>query len=129
LDACGAGSKVLLCLEESTTGPQSAGELAKKQDDAGLSLTMEANANAKSVFDVVVNVRAARAFEEYMLIHILKLRERIKLHALKKLWWCDTRDMVTDDLTKGSVDRSAILALSESGQWKVVHNVAVHPQP
>ena len=120
---------MLLCLEEGITGPQSASALAKKQEDATLALNMEVVTDAKSVFDVVVNVKAVRASEEYLLIHILKLRELIKLHVLKKLWWCDTRDMVTDGLTKGTVDRGAILALSESGQWEVVHNVAVHPQP
>ena len=115
LDACGAGSKVLLCLEESITGPQSATELAREQDNSELAINMEAVTDAKSVFDVVVNVKAVRASEVYLLIHILKLRELIRLRVLKKLWWTDTRDMITDGLTKGSVDRTAILAIAEKG--------------
>ena len=63
------------------------------------------------------------------MIHILKLRELVRLRVVKKIWWTDTRDMITDGLTTGNIDRTAILEIAEKGERRVVHNVAVHPQP
>lgn len=40
--------------------------------------------------------------------------------VLKGLWWTDTRSMLADDLTKGSVDRSALE--SATNGWIEIHH-------
>jgi hypothetical protein len=48
----------------------------------------------------------------------LKLREWLDRGALRAAWWCDTLDMISDGMTKGSVDRSEILKLCKDGYWQ-----------
>ena len=121
LDGIGAALKVLACFEEVIKGSASAEELARRQEAGQYSLPMHAVTDGKSVFDASSNPRGARTTEEHLLIHVLKLREFLKRKIVKSLWWADTRDMVADGLTKGSLDRNAILDLSEHGRWNVVH--------
>ena len=40
--------------------------------------------------------------------HVQYLRELLDVGILSALWWIDTRDMHSDGLTKGTVDRQAI---------------------
>ena len=54
-----------------------------------------------------------------MLLHLLKFREWLDLGVVRALWWCDTDDMVADAMTKGSVDREAVLKLCNDGAWIV----------
>jgi len=44
------------------------------------------------------------------------LRELIELCLLRKLTWCDTRDLSCDGNTKGSIPRDALLALMQEGR-------------
>ena len=54
-----------------------------------------------------------------MLLHLLKFREWLDLGIVRALWWCDTEDMIADAMTKGSVDRDAVLKLCNEGVWTV----------
>jgi len=128
LDALGTALKVSTCLEEAITGPQSAEQLAKRQEDGKLTLPLHAVIDAKSLFDTVANSKAAHATEEHLVIHVLKIKEFIRRKLIKFLWWADTRDMVADGLTKGCVDRMAILVLSEAGTWKLAHHAVCFPE-
>ena len=40
--------------------------------------------------------------------HVQYLRELLDTGVLSGLWWLDTRDMHSDGLTKGTVDRKAL---------------------
>ena len=46
------------------------------------------------------------------------MREALVEGRLTSLYWCDTRDMVADGLTKGSVERDPIVLLYSKNQWK-----------
>ena len=52
--------------------------------------------------------------------HVQYLRELLDVGVLSALWWIDTRDMHSDGLTKGSVDRRAIHDIM-SGNIRYVH--------
>ena len=45
--------------------------------------------------------------------HVQYLRELLDTGVISELWWLDTRDMHSDGLTKGSVDRAALHAIME----------------
>ena len=47
-------------------------------------------------------------------------REWLDLGVVRRLWWCDTDDMLADGMTKGAVDRDAILKLCNNGLWDVL---------
>ena len=52
-----------------------------------------------------------------MLYHLLRARELVR-SVLRSLWTVDTRDMVADGLTKGSIGRKALLELG-NGIWNI----------
>ncbi len=40
--------------------------------------------------------------------HLAYLRELLEAGIVRSICWCDTRDMVADGITKGSLDRTAL---------------------
>ena len=68
-----------------------------------------------------MSAEAVRAPAEKSLVgHLLWLRELADRGILTGAAWVDTRDMLSDGLTKGSVDRSLIDA-ALNGSWRVQH--------
>ena len=54
-------------------------------------------------------------------IRIQYIRELLDTKVLEALVWLDTRDMVADGLTKGSVDHDALHACM-NGIWLLLHS-------
>ena len=128
LDAIGAGLKIAAVLEEMSRGAKSAAALADVQDSGKYAMELHGVIDAKSVYDVVAQERQPKPTEEHLTVHVLKLKEFLNRGILRKLWWCDTRDMIADGLTKGVVDRSAILRISEQGEWHLQHPAIGYPK-
>ena len=59
--------------------------------------------------------------EKSLLSHIQHTRELLDTKILEALVWLGTRDMLTDGLTKGSVDRDALHACM-NGIWLLRHS-------
>ena len=55
-----------------------------------------------------------------LLSSIQSIREPTDEGRLRKLYWIDTRDMLPDGLTKGSIDREALLSVVSTNNWKQV---------
>ena len=53
------------------------------------------------------------------------MREHLEAGHLSRLWWFDTRAMLPDGLTKGSVDREALVSVCEQGVWRIVGDTPV----
>ena len=51
--------------------------------------------------------------EESLLCHVQFLREMLGRKTLRILIWVDTRDMVSDGLTKGAVSREGLRAIMD----------------
>ena len=62
--------------------------------------------------------------ERSLLTHVQWLREWADRGLLTGLAWVDTRDMVADGFTKGSVDRTRIHKIMD-GQWVFAHDPKV----
>ena len=120
--------KVSTCLEEMLTGPASAAELADKQAQGKLSMPLHLAIDAKRVFDTIANSKKAHATEEHLIIHISKVKEFLRRRIARCLWWADTRDCVSDGLTKGSVERTGILQLCEAGEWSLARKAVSFPE-
>ena len=58
--------------------------------------------------------------ESSLLSSVQAVREAFVEKRLRTLYWVDTRDMVSDGLTKGSVDRTEIILLYEKKLWKSI---------
>ena len=75
--------------------------------------------DARSVFDSVTAEIVKTPYDKHLLLHALAMREHLDAGRLRKLIWIDTVDMVSDGLTKGSIDREALIRLSEKGEWEL----------
>ena len=71
-----------------------------------------------SVFAAVSAVFIKTPAEKSLLCHVQFLRELLDDHVLAAIAWLDTRDMVSDGLTKGAVPRDALLKILD-GVWQL----------
>ena len=97
----------------------SSGQLCDAMELGKSAFLVESVVDAKSVFDALSASPVKPPEEKTMLLHLLKFREWLDLGVVRSLWWCDTDDMLADGMTKGAVDREAILKLCSDGFWKV----------
>ena len=50
-------------------------------------------------------------------LHALALRKYLEAGWVDCLWWLDALAMLADGMTKGSVDREALVAVCQQGIW------------
>ena len=48
------------------------------------------------------------------------MREYLEAGWVDRLWWLDTLSMLADGMTKGSIDREALITVCEKGVWLIV---------
>ena len=48
------------------------------------------------------------------------MRDLIEAGSVRAFWWLDTRDMLPDALTKGTIPREALLAVWRTGIWTLI---------
>ena len=66
--------------------------------------------DADSVYTSVTALQVKAPAEKSLLVQLQWLRELLDRRVVHTLAWCDTRDMISDALTKGSVDRARVHA-------------------
>ena len=119
-DGVDHGLLVTITLHEIERGSRSAGEARRLREEGGLAFNMWLCIDAMSVL-AAMTAEAVRAPAEKSLIgHLLWLRELADRGILTGAAWVDTRDMLSDGLTKGSVDRSLIDS-ALNGKWVLNH--------
>ena len=64
--------------------------------------------DAYSVFSAATAAQIKIPAQQSLVSHVQFLRELLDRGVLHRLWWIDTRDMVADGLTKGSIEREAL---------------------
>jgi hypothetical protein len=108
-------------------GACSAQELAKLSEEGKLAMPVHGFVDAESVFSAVTATEIGRPLEANLLYPVRALREHLEQKRISQLHWLDTRDMLADALTKGSVSREAILSAFAKGTWRVIHEVRSWP--
>ena len=48
------------------------------------------------------------------------MREYLEAGWVDRLWWIDTLAMLADGMTKGSIDREALIKVCQKGLWVVL---------
>ena len=56
------------------------------------------------------------------------MREYLESGHVDVLWWLDTLAMLADGMTKGSVEREALIRVCAEGIWKIVGQTPVSKQ-
>ena len=88
--------------------------------NGNFTVQMLVNIDAKSVFEGIRATVARLPSEQSLVGHLLWVREMLQLGVCKCLRWVDTRDMAADGMTKGSIDREALIMACQQGLWKIV---------
>ena len=100
----------IVTLIELTRGtPVSAEELKNYREKGGWPMTVHLTLDAESVFKSITSRDLKTPTEKTLLGHVCWIREALRLGLITKVQWCDTRDMLADGHTKGSVDRAGLV--------------------
>ncbi len=60
-------------------------------------------------------------------LHARMLREWLDRRLVSRIWWVDTRDMLSDALTKGAVNRDDLVRALNSALWVLRHAAQYWP--
>ena len=100
-------------------GPISASMLQSLMESGSMPVPLEIVTDNQVLFSSVSAERLNVPTEPHLLYLLRALRDRIDSGTVKALWWIDTRDMISDALTKGGLNRQPLLDL-----WKyAVHRL------
>ena len=98
---------------------QSVAVMATLQEEGKLQPPIKGCVDAKAVFDSIKASDVCEPAESSLKLHLLAIRDKLVAGILQQLFWADTRDMLADGLTKGSVNRAALQLAQEDGRFKL----------
>ena len=121
IDAIETGRLIAFTLAELVHPGISLSDL-RQMDDAGkLTIPIHACTDCKSVFTALQSQDTHIPTESSLILIALQLKQLLVSGVLQSLFWIDTRDMVSDGLTKGLVSRKALMLLASTGRWKLLY--------
>jgi hypothetical protein len=128
-DALDQGIVLAQTLHEMYTGNTSAYGSRHLRENGGYKIPMVLYIDALSVFAAATAVFIKIPADQSVLCHLHYLREMLEYDVLRLLVWVDTRDMLADGLTKGSVDRTVlrdamdgtVMLTHECKAWRPTH--------
>ena len=120
-DSIDQGIIVSQMLYEVRNGSITANEARKMRYDKGY-IPTALYIDAKSVFAAVTATFLKTPAEKSMLSHVQFLREFLDFKVITAIVWLDTRDMSSDGLTKGAVERTLLHELMD-GSMHVRNNL------
>ena len=99
---------------------EATGAPAPNSPERQLITELELAVDAKSVFSAVEAKETKTPAEASLLSSVQCMRELLDNKRLRRMWWIDTRDMISDGLNKGSVDRKAIIGVLQHNIWSQI---------
>ncbi len=120
LEAIDLGLVLSCFVTEVLHGTSSAMEVSKTIRDGTLKTPVHIIGDAHAVFEAVTATEISVPNEKSMLFAVRAVNDYIK-NSLIRVHRVDTRDMLADALTKGSVSRSEILKALQTGKWLIRH--------
>ena len=116
---------VMQCLiVEVPHGPLSAVSLKQLMESGSLPVPLGIVTGNQGMFSSVSAERLNAPTEPHLLYLLRSLRDRLDAGTVQALWWIDTRDMISDALTKGGLNRQPLLDL-----WKKAVHRFVGDEP
>ena len=116
--------EISMFLQELSHGPMPARKLVEIKENGNLQFPIHLCVDNRSVFDSISGSDVT-CTDKSMILHARAFREMCDMGIVSALLWIDTRDMLADVLTKGSVDKQAILKAFNTGIWQLAQLAAV----
>ena len=120
IDAVDTGLKINGAIHEQQIGVVSPSEMANLKESGGFATPVMLFLDAKSVCDAIESDNDNSA-DKSMIFHVKALRHMFMTGQIASSTWLDTRDMLADGLTKGKIDRHALMKALNTGKWIVEH--------
>ena len=105
-------------------GPMSAAEARGQRISGQFPVPMVVYIDAMSVYAAVTATFIKTPAEKSLLCHVYFVREMLDNGVVSARIWLDTRDMLSDGLTKGAVSRDALMLMMD-GQITFAHEAKV----
>jgi hypothetical protein len=109
-------------LHEIEVGPVTIGQTKQLVEEARLLFKIGGFVDAMSLIRALAASSIKVPQEKSFLLNLVWIAEHIRTGLLKSLSWTDTRDMIADGLTKGSIDR-ALLHRACDGYRTLAHDI------
>ena len=119
---------IAAALHELTHGCQGADVLRQIHLTGQYACPLIVAIDAYSIFSAIVMDHPKIPAEKSLLVQLQWMTEQLLTKKLKALVWLDTRDMCSDGLTKGSIDREALHNIM-TGHLHICHENQVTPKP
>ena len=105
-------------LDEIHSGVENATQLLALHVGRQRSIEHDACVDAKAVSDGITAQCPRTPADKPLCLHALAMREHLEAGWLHRAWWIDTLAMFADRMTKGSIDREALIMVCQQGLWK-----------
>ena len=84
--------------------------------------------DARAAYDAVAATDVCEPVESSLKCHLIAVRDRMIHGAVGALHWADARDMLTDGLAKGGIDRALRHGVGNDCKYHAIHESLVHAQ-
>ncbi len=111
------------------TGERGAKRLHELVNGGDIKTQLYMVGDAHAVFTAVTAEEISVPNDRSQLYAVRALRDRLECGSLSRLLRCDTRDMLCDALTKGSIARQAIVDAFAKGYWRMEVRDQSHAWP
>jgi len=119
-DGTSIGLVMQVMLVEVLYGPLQAAEIQAAMDGGRLPVKLQITADNRGLFSALAAEDLKRPAEPHLMYLMRAARDRLESGTIDRIWWVDTRDMISDVLTKGTVSKAAILKLWRTSELWIV---------
>ena len=98
-------------------GPQTPAQLEHLAENGGFPSRIVLFTDSNSVYPAVTATEVQLPREKRLAYTVMTIREWFDKRVVHEIIWTDTRSMVCDGLTKGSVNRFDLVKLLNTGTW------------
>jgi len=109
-------------LQEAVYGIKSAVTLRDDLQSGAFHVQLYTCTDNKGVFDAITKEEVQPPTDRAYYMDVKAYRQLLDEKTVRYMFWIDTRDMISDALTKGGLDRKPLLTMWRSGVWNVQHS-------
>ena len=128
-DGIEVGRLVAYTLAEIVIPGCTAQSLIHMDESGSLPFCLQLVTDCRSLFDSLRCEETAIPTEQSLIMLLLQLKESMKTGTIKTIVWADTRDLISDGLTKGTIARADLLAFSMTSLWKLKQTWEIFAEP